>query len=253
MNGLTRTLVLVLGGTVAATQAHAQSCSTCTQAGATTGCDTGTCRTGVFRSGAGGSVGRDRTYSPTVLEMTGHSNCELFDRCWPQRYSNLAQRGVNRAFAPQVLNGHVLDQTVWNHHFEAGTDRLTPGGIATLQYLSRRRPEPDRTVYLATANDLTYDPACPERYCGAKQELDALRAQAIQKFMAGNNCGRCADFQILVHDPADVTLHTRGVDNSVQQMYLRYRGGLANQAGGSGGAGATGGAAGGTGGSGTGR
>ena len=247
MNGLIRPLVLVLGGTLAATHAHAQSCSTCAPTtGGTTSCASGTC--GVQ---ARGRILGNSTCSPTVLEMTGHSHTELFDRCWPQRYSNLSQRGVNRAFAPQVLNGHVLDQTVWNHHFEAGTDKLTLGGIAHLQYISRRRPDPDRTVYLATSNDLSYDPACPERYCGAKQELDALRAAAVQKFMAGSNCGRCADYQILVHDPSDVSVHTIGVDNSVRQMYLRYRGGLANQAGGSGGgAGASGGAAGGTGGGG---
>ena len=230
MNGLIRTMVLVLGGTVAATHAQAQNCPSCDA--------------GALGAGASRLDLRDRLVtpppSPTVLEMTGHSNTELYDRCWPERYSNLAQRGVNRAFAPQILNGHVLDQTVWNHHFETGTDRLTQGGLAHLQYISRRRPEPDRTVYLATSNDLAYDPACPERYCGAKQELDGLRAMAIQKFMAGSNCGRCADFQILVHDPADVTLHTRGVDISLQQHYLRYRGGLANQAGGAGGAGAAG-------------
>ena len=222
MNGLIRTLVLVLGGTVAATHAYAQNCPTCA---------TGACNTG-----AGRLMLRDRLGnpppSPTVLEMTGHSNTELIDRCWPERYSNLAQRGVNRAFAPQVLNGHVLDQTVWNHHFETGTDRLTQGGLAHLQYISRRRPEPDRTVYLATSNDLAYDPACPERFSGAKQELDSLRAMAIQKFLVSSNSGRCADFQILVHDPADVTLHTRGVDISVQQMYTRFRGGLAGGTGG---------------------
>ena len=235
MNGLIRTMVLVLGGTVAATHAQAQNC---------TSCDTGACGTGAGRLGLRDRLGTSVT-SPTVLEMTGHSNTELIDRCWLERYSNLAQRGVNRAFAPQILNGHVLDQTVWNHHFETGTDRLTQGGLARLQYISRRRSEPDRTLYLATSNDLPYDPACPERYCGAKQELDSLRAMAVQKFMAGANCGRCSDFQILVHDPADVTLHTRGVDISLQQSYLKYRGGLANQAGG---AGASGGAAGGTGG-----
>ena len=214
MNGLTRILVLILGGTAAAAPAYAQPCATCATAA---GC--GACQ--------------DKT--------------SCYDRCWPERYTNLAQRGVNRAFAPQVLNGHVLDQTVWNHHFEAGSDRLTRGGIAQLQYLSRRRPEPDRTVYLATANDLSYDPACPERYTGAKQELDTLRAAAIQKFMVSSNGGRVPDFQVLIHDPADVTLHTQGVNISVQQMNLRFRGGLANQAGGAGGAGASGGAAGGTG------
>lgn len=148
-----------------------------------------------------------------------------------ERYGNLAQRSVNRAFAPQVLNGHVLDQTVWNHHFESGSATLTPGGLAHLRYLARRRPEPDRVLYLATANDLPYDPAAPDRYCGAKQELDSLRAAAIQKFLVGNNCGRCQDYQVLVHDPSDVSLSSVGIGNSVTQMYLRFRGGLTTTAG----------------------
>src|SRR5262245_28007495 len=98
-------------------------------------------------------------------------NGQLYDRCYPQRYTNLSVRAVNRAMAPQVQNGHVLDQTVWNHFFEPGTDKLTPGGLDVLAYLARRRPAPDRTIYLATASDLTYDPACPERFGAARQEL----------------------------------------------------------------------------------
>ena len=112
MNGLTRILVLILGGTLAVTGVQAQPGPACDSAGGCAACQ---------------------------------ANASCYDRCWPERYSNLAQRGVNAAFAPQVLNGHVLDQTVWNHHFETGTDRLTPGGIAVLQYISRRRPEPDRS------------------------------------------------------------------------------------------------------------
>ncbi len=172
----------------------------------------------------------------------GYRTRTLYDKCWPQRYSNLAQRAVNRALTPQVQNGHVLDQTVWNHMFEPGTDVLNGLGQAHLQYLSRRRPEVDPTVYLATAMDLAYDPACPERYCGARQELDSLRVAAVQKFLTGLNCGRCADFQVLVHDPADVTVQTTPVLSSVVQMYGRFRGGLGTGAAG-GGTAATGAAA----------
>ena len=78
--------------------------------------------------------------------MPASANCcdnkNLYDRCYPQRYTNLAQREVNLAFTPQVQNGHVLDQTIWNHYFEPGTDHLTEGGLAALQYISRRRPCP---------------------------------------------------------------------------------------------------------------
>src|SRR5438132_1499098 len=33
-----------------------------------------------------------------------------------------------------------LNQTIWNHHFEWGTDQLTPGGLDHLAHLTRRRP-----------------------------------------------------------------------------------------------------------------
>jgi hypothetical protein len=200
-------------------------------------CDHNGCGGGNWRDGLPAGPGA----SPTAQEMTGCSNKDLYDRCYPERYNNLARREVNMAFNPQVMNGHVLDQTIWNHDFEPGTDRLTPGGLATLQYISRRRPCPDCTVYLATALDLNYDPGCPERYAGAKQELDSLRVAAVQKYLVGLNAGRPMDFQVLVHDPADVTVATQPVASSVLQMYGRYRGGLSTGGGGGGAAGPTGG------------
>ena len=66
-------------------------------------------------------------------------------------------------FAPQVNNGQVLDQTIWNYHFEPGTDRLTAGGLEHLAYIARRRPHPDTAVYLQTAQDVAYDPASPDK------------------------------------------------------------------------------------------
>jgi hypothetical protein len=177
--------------------------------------------------------------APTAQELTGCSN-HLYDRCYPQRYVNLADREVNAAMTPQVQNGHVLDQTVWNHFFEQGTDRLTPGGQDLLSYLSRRRPQPDTTIYLATASDLPYDPNCPDRYCGSRQELDARRVVAVQKYLTALNCGRPVDFQVLVHDPADPSLATTPVASSITQMYGRFRGGLLSVAGGAGGGGGAG-------------
>jgi hypothetical protein len=159
-------------------------------------------------------------------------NLELYDRCYPERYENLARREVNHAFAPQVMNGHVLDQTVWNTDFEPGTDKLTGGGLAHLQVMARRRPCPDKVVYLATAHDLDYDPNCPDRYCAAKSELDALRKAAVLKYLTAMNCGRGCDYQVLLHDPPDVGLFNAGPSNSVIQMYGRYRGGLPTVAGG---------------------
>jgi hypothetical protein len=220
MNGSIRMAAALVGVALSAAAAQAQS-GGCGPAG----CATGAC--------AGGGKAHKAN---TGLDLNGHNNYEMYDRCWFQRYAGLAHRAVNRSLTPQVQNGHVLDQTVWNHMFEPGTDVLNPLGQAHLQYISRRRPEVDRTVYLASAMDLQYDPACPERYAGARQELDSLRVAALQKFLVGLNAGRCSDFQILVHDPADPSISTYGAGISVQLMYARYRGGLATGAGGAGGA-----------------
>src|SRR4051812_19110825 len=71
----------------------------------TTPCATGTCATGTCASCGGG--GGD------YAGATGSCK-DLYDPCWPERYNTLARRSVNHAMAPQVMNGHVLDQTVWN-------------------------------------------------------------------------------------------------------------------------------------------
>jgi hypothetical protein len=174
---------------------------------------------------------------------------ELYDPCWMERHGSTARREVNHAFAPQVMNGHVLDQTVWNTDFEPGTDRLTPGGQARLQLISRRRPCADKNVYVATSYDLAYDPACPERFAGAKEELDLLRHSAVQKYLTAINAGRGQEFTVLLHDPPDPGIATTGVNNSITQLYGRFRGGLPTQAGGGGGPGGSGsGTAGGSGG-----
>ncbi len=205
---------------------------------ATGTCSGGSCATGYCATGGGPS---GRTVKATCgHDRTGYSCLDLYDRCWFQRYNNLAHRAVNRAMTPQVQNGHVLDQTIWNHMFEPGTDQLNGLGIAHLQYISRRRPEVDRTLYLATAMDLPYDANFPERYAGARQELDSLRVAAVQKYLIGLNAGRCQDFQILVHDPADPSISTLGPSIAVPLMYAKFRGGLSTSGGGGGAAGPVG-------------
>src|SRR5262249_55662804 len=110
------------------------------------------------------------TQTMAVALVTGglalSSGCDAYrnivDPCYPQRYEFQSRREVVSAIAPQVLNGHVLDQTVWNYQFESGTDKLTPGGMEHLAYLARRRPAPDPNIYLQTAEDITYDQAAPD-------------------------------------------------------------------------------------------
>jgi hypothetical protein len=168
---------------------------------------------------------------------------DVVDPCWPERYTYVARQEVNAAFAPQVQNGHVLDQTVWNYDFEDGTDRLTAGGLEHVAYLARRRPCPDSVVYVQTAQDVPYDANNPERLQEVRQQLDARRVVAVQKFLTAQTAGRPVAFQVLVHDPADPSINGVWGNTAWNAMIGRARGGLATGgAPGAGGAGGTGGA-----------
>ena len=128
----------------------------------------------------------------------------MVDPCWPERYSFTAKREVIEAFAPQVQNGHILDQTMWNYDFDKGSDVLNPMGQAKLEYMVRRRPFPDPNVYLATAHDLVYDPNNPESYGQSRRTLDTKRVIAIRNYLQAQMVGRPMNFEIMIHDPFEV-------------------------------------------------
>ncbi len=155
------------------------------------------------------------------------------DPCYPQRYNYMARQAVNAAMAPQVQNGHVLDQTVWNYYFEPGSDKLTTGGLERLAYLARRRPCPDTVLYLQTAQDVVYDQTVPEKMVETRQTLDGRRIAAVQAYLTAQTAGRPTQFQIYVHDPAEPGLSSVPVNFSVTQMYFRFRGGMMTGQGGS--------------------
>ncbi|SRR6266540_1327066 len=187
-------------------------------------------------------------WAGALAGVTGcHTYRDLVDPCYPERYEYQARSEANGAFAPQVSNGHVLDQTIWNYHFEAGSDRLTPGALEHLAYLARRRPTPDPVVYLQTAHDLVYDQAKPGDLATKRADLDAKRAVAIKSYlMAQTAGGRNVDFQVMVHNPPpDIGLAAVPVDNALRLLYTSPRAILPGTAGtstsGGGGAGGGGG------------
>jgi hypothetical protein len=169
---------------------------------------------------------------------------DLVDPCWPQRYEKMAKDETNATSAPQIQNGHVLDQTVWNWMFEPGTERLTYGGQEHLAYVIRRRPFPDGQVFLQTAQDLTYDPTTPEKFAEARCDLDAKRIASVQKYLTAAAAGRHVDFQVTVIDPSDPGISAIPANLAVQKMYTGSTGILAGAgagaAGPSGGGGAGG-------------
>lgn len=78
------------------------------------------------------------------LSASGCENVQkCVDPCWPEPYNNTARREVISAFAPQVQNGHILDQTLYNYQFVEGKAELTASGRDQLDTLVRRRPVPD--------------------------------------------------------------------------------------------------------------
>jgi hypothetical protein len=138
---------------------------------------------------------------------------DVVDPCWPERYNHMARQEVNDSFAPQVRNGHILDQTIWNYLFEydevrgTGTARLTPAGQERLSYLSRRRPCPDSMLFLQTAYDLPpFDPNRPEEFVQRRSELDRSRVATIQGYLKAQTAGRPMPFEVVVHDPGSVGL-----------------------------------------------
>jgi hypothetical protein len=124
------------------------------------------------------------------------------DPCWPDRYANESRAAVVANFQPQVENGQVLDQTVWNSHFEYASDKLNGAGMDKLDQIARRRPHPDPRVFIQTARDIPYDAGKPEEYAAKRQELDTRRVAAVQKYLSASLTGRPTTFDIQIHDPA---------------------------------------------------
>jgi hypothetical protein len=126
-----------------------------------------------------------------VIALTGCTQYrDVVDPCWFERYNSLARHSVNEVEDAQAAKGHVLDQTVWNWHFDADAKggpgaTLNGAGMETLKLISRRLPAPDFQIYLQAAQDLPYKAGeAPEKLVAERNKLNERRIQAIQKFLA---------------------------------------------------------------------
>ena len=108
---------------------------------------------------------------------------DVVDTSWPERYNSVARQEVVAPFAVQVNNGHVLNQTVYNWHFEPGTDKLNAAGIQKLDSLARTRPNLDTRVYIQTARDLPVTPESIQHVTAHRTELDNRRAAAAERLL----------------------------------------------------------------------
>ena len=181
------------------------------------------------------------------LGTTGCQSCysDKVDPCWPERYNQVARAEVLAPFASHVGNGEVLDHALFNYHFEAGSEKLTPGGQQKLDYLTRRRPAPPSRLYLQTARDVAYDAAPNDKTAATRSDIDSKRLAAMQKYLAATTAARGLTFEIQVIDPADQTMNATGPANAIRSLQTQYQSSFTG-GGGGGAAGAGGGAAPGT-------
>ena len=175
---------------------------------------------------------------PTVQERYA----DLVDPCWPERYNAEARKPVMQTMGAQVANGRDIDHTLWNYHFEQGTEVLNPAGRAKIDYLMRRRPVVDNRIVLQTARDLSFDPTKADHLANSRAELDAKRNNSIQQYVTASTSGRGVSVDVTIKDPADLYMDATGPSNAVRGLTGLFSSGISGVASG-GVAGAGGGAA----------
>ena len=123
---------------------------------------------------------------------------DVIDPYYPKRYNVDARNSVRTALAPQVSNGNVLDQTVWDFHFETGKPELNAMGKDHLKRLARRRPAAQEVIFLQVAQN-------PDENANNK-ELNKARSENIKAYMTKISQDKVhPEFQVVLHDPAEVS------------------------------------------------
>ncbi len=136
---------------------------------------------------------------PLSLTFTGcFGYRDVVDPYYPKRYSVEARNSVRASLAPQVSNGNVLDQTVWDFHFETGKPELNAMGKDHLKRLARRRPAAQEVIFLQVAQN-------PDENANNK-ELNKTRSENIKAYMTKISEDKVhPEFQVVLHDPAEVS------------------------------------------------
>ncbi len=136
---------------------------------------------------------------PLSLTFTGcFGYRDVVDPYYPKRYNVDARNSVRAALAPQVSNGNVLDQTVWDFHFETGKPELNVMGKDHLKRLARRRPVAQEVIFLQVAQN-------PDEIANNK-ELNKARSENIKTYMTKISQDKVhPEFQVVLHDPAEVS------------------------------------------------
>ncbi|MBM3995881.1 MAG: hypothetical protein FJ303_17270 [Planctomycetes bacterium] len=133
------------------------------------------------------------TFTTAIFVVGCAQYRDVVDPCWPARYNSIARQSVRDMHFAQEEQGHKLDQTIWDHHFDSGTPNLNASGKDHLRYISRRQPVPDTHIWLQWPSDVTKD----------RDSLIDQRKKSIRDFLtAHTRHGNGAAYQIDVHDIA---------------------------------------------------
>ena len=136
---------------------------------------------------------------PLSLTITGcFGYRDVVDPYYPKRYNVDARNSVRTALAPQVSNGNVLDQTVWDFHFETGKPEINAMGKDHLKRLARRRPAAQEVIFLQVSQNLDEN--------ANNKELNKVRSENIKAYMTKISQDKVhPEFQVVLHDPAEVS------------------------------------------------
>ncbi len=178
---------------------------------------------------ASGSLGCMHTGGSTTSSTHGDGAKyrNWVDTCYPERYNAIARQETVAAFAPQVSNGHIMNQTVWNWYFEPGSDKLTPAGFAKLDSIAQVRPAPDSRIYLQAARDIAPTAENGDKLGELRTELTAKRAAAVQKYMNSQPAVNQVAYELFVHDAAVPGVPAEFGASSFRGQRQGYSGGLA--------------------------
>lgn len=188
------------------------------------------CAAAILTSGLG-SIGCVHTGGGDGHGPIGDCYRNAVDPCYPERYNHAARAAVIYPFAQQVHNGHVLNQTLWNYYFEAGTDRLTPAGMEKLDSIVRTRPGPDPRLYIQTARDF---PANTDwaKLPDLRADLDTKRAATIMRYLGAQPAfGGSPPYEIFVHDAPVPGINAEMAASAYRSSFRGYSGGITGAAG----------------------
>jgi hypothetical protein len=109
---------------------------------------------------------------------------EVVDPCYPERYNCKARESVTAYRNMQEANGTAIEQTIYAHYFKPGEAVLNDAGVAFLERITHRRPQPESTIYIQTAQntyDLDYRQA--DQLTQRRTELDNARKAHVEQFV----------------------------------------------------------------------